>query len=429
MGSEPLTGADRAWLRMEEPTNLMMITGLLGFRRLPTVAELARLIEERLLVHARFRQRVVTGPLGARWEDDPSFDPLAHLHRVGLPPPGGQAALEELVGDLMSTPLDLGRPLWQVHLVDAGDGSGVLLIRLHHCIADGFALMRVVLSLTDEPEGARTHATAARGGGLPALGRALRDPAAALAWGRHLADGAIDTGRLLLLPPDPPSPFKGPLGVRKNAAWTPMLPLAPLKAAGRAAGATLNDVILAATAGALRRYLDGRGVHLERALRAVVPVNLRPADAPLTLGNRFGLVFLPLPVQLDQPRARLAEVARQMGELKRSPEAAVTLAILDTVGRTAAVLEDLAVGLFATKATLVCTNVPGPRDQLHLAGQAVDSFLFFVPQSGRVGLGVSLLSYRDHVRMAVASDRGLVPDPATLVRHFEEELALLQAGS
>ena len=149
-----LSPVDTAWLRMEDPTNLMMISGIFMFDEPIDLGELRVLIETRLLKFRRFRQKVLRPPLNFMapfWVDDPHFDVSAHLHQIALPSPGNQIALQKLTNDLMSTPLDFSKPLWQIHLVEGfGDGCA-LVCRLHHCIADGIALMRVLLSLTDDP--------------------------------------------------------------------------------------------------------------------------------------------------------------------------------------------------------------------------------------------------------------------------------------
>src|ERR1700716_1189250 len=256
------------------------------------------------------RQGGVAAPFGIgppRWVDDERFDLDAHLHRIALPAPGDQAALEELVGDLMSTRLDMSKPLWQIHLVDGYRGGSVFLARLHHCIADGIALIQLLLSLTD---------TSPRPGRVAPV----RPPAAAGTWFAaplaaaasllanplelvELVQGGVAVAdtlqRLVLLPPDPRTVLKGPLGVSKRAAWSEIVPLERIKAAGARHGATINDILITAVAGALREYLEERGEPVDEfEIRAAVPVNLRPIERGLELGNSFGLVFVPLPISI-----------------------------------------------------------------------------------------------------------------------------------
>ncbi|AFE03862.1 hypothetical protein COCOR_01083 [Corallococcus coralloides DSM 2259] len=491
-GRERMASMDAAWLQMEEPANLMMITAVLWFDGAVDLERLRAVVRERLVErYPRFRQRVVPGPLGApHWEDAPDFELEEHLSTLRVPESAGRAGLEALVGDWLGVPLERSRPLWHFHLVRGAQGGDVLLARLHHCIADGIALARVLLSLTDpvdagadvartaasgadaeahaagmqeraaepgadaeareartstpgelearhEDSGSVTPSEAARRPGAPGWLRFARGARSALRKGAEMvrepilagdlvregAKGAAALGKLLVLPPDPRSPLRGPLSPRKLAAWSEPIELERVKAVGRTLGGTVNDVLLTAVTGALRRYLATRDAPLED-VHALVPVNLRPLDVPVPreLGNRFGVVFLRLPVHLAEPRRRLREVTKRMEHLKRSPEAVVTSGVLELLGRTPAALERAVVDVMGTKASLVATNVPGPRQPVSLAGSRLRGLTFWVPQAGHVGLGVSLFSYSGQVTVGVASDASRVPDPGAIVAAFQEEL-------
>jgi diacylglycerol O-acyltransferase len=450
--SQAVSPIDAAWLRMEDPTNLMMVTGILLFDGRLDRDRLRAVIEERLLPLPRFRQRVEEPPFGLgmpRWVNDDRFDLDAHLHRVALPEPADKLAMETLVSDLMSTPLDFSKPLWQFHVVEHA-GGGALVTRVHHAIADGVALVRVLLSLTDaaarprprrRAKDAGAGADAGPGEGWPLLrgGRWLaqtgfglvREPGQALRAAGLGAGAATTLARLALLTPDPRTALKGPLGVMKRAAWSEPMPLAGLKAAGARAGGTLNDVLVTAAAGALRRYLAGRGDEVDGLnVRAAIPVNLRPPDQTHRLGNQFGLVFLGLPLGVEDPVQRLAEVKRRMDELKSSLQPVVAFGTLAAIGFLPSAMQPLPVQFFGSKASTVLTNVPGPRDPIYLAGEPVRRAMFWVPQSGRLGLGISILSYAGEVMVGVASDAGLVPDPQGIVDGFHAEVeALLGAGA
>lgn len=182
--------------------------------------------------------------------------------------------------------------------------------------------------------------------------------------------------------------------------------------------------------GALRRYLEERGGPAEN-LCAFIPVNLRPLDAPIPreLGNRFGLVFLDLPVKETEPRQRLRTLKQRMDALKRSPEAALTFVILRLMGLAPAAVQRAVVDALARKGTLVVTNVPGPRHPVYLAGTKLAGLMFWVPQTARVGLGVSILSYAGEVTVGVSVDAGLVPDPHRLLIAFQDELEALAAAA
>jgi diacylglycerol O-acyltransferase len=450
MPRKSLSSVDAAWLRMEDPTNLMMITGVMIFGAPLEYERLKATIEKHLLRFDRFRQRVVRPLVGTPyWEADPGFDLNYHLQRTVLPAPGDQAALQDVASLLASTQLDATRPLWQFHLVkEYGEGSA-LICRLHHCIGDGLALVHVLLSMSEagpdapwpvvQPEIKTRHRKPADtlfrpvrrafktkrqvGGALVRQCREVRaDPS-------HLADlarvpvrGTASLGRLLLLWPDPKTCYKGRLGVPKRAAWSAAIPLHDVKAAGKGLGGTVNDVLLTAMSGALRRYLQDRGEAAEGLnFRAVVPVNLRRPGTEEELGNKFGLVFLPLPIGIADPNERLQELKQRMDALKDSLEAPVAFGILTAIGMSPEAIQDVVVNIFGTKGTAVMTNVMGPRETIYLAGAPLESLMFWVPQSGHLGLGVSILSYAGQVWLGVITDEGLVPDPDTIIAAFHTE--------
>jgi WS/DGAT/MGAT family acyltransferase len=460
--SKPLSAVDSAWLHMDDPTNLMMITGVALLEGAIDYDRYRRTLAARLLTLDRFRMRVVDPrtALGApRWEDDPHFDLAAHIHRVALPAPGDMAALQDLLSDIASTPLDDTKPLWQVHLVEQVLGGSAMILRFHHCIGDGTAMNAVMNRLMDrtpeapiEPEPTLNRRAADPPGAFGTLLRTvdtafdLTTRAAGALWHESLetlahpmqvfelagaaATAAEARGRALLLPPDTSTPLKGKLGVRKRVAWSRRVALDDVKAIGRATGAKVNDVLLAAVAGSLHEYLAGRGVDVDGLeIRAVVPVDLRPPERALELGNQFGLVFLALPLGLGDPLERLAEINRRMDALKRSPEALVFLGLLNLFGRTPQQVEEPVVELFGSKATAVMTNVAGPRDALYIAGSRIADMMFWVPQAGRLGLGVSILSYAGGVTLGVIADAGLVPDPEAITVGFEAQFGQLLADS
>jgi WS/DGAT/MGAT family acyltransferase len=251
----------------------------------------------------------------------------------------------------------------------------------------------------------------------------VTNPSQALDYARLGTETTMALGRLLLLPPDPKTIYKGPLEVPKRAAWSEAIPLTKIKAIGRATGSTVNDVLLSAVAGALRRYALTRDQQVDGLnVRGVIPVNLRQETARIELGNRFGLVFLSLPLGIDDPLDRLFELKRRMDDLKGSQEAVVAFGILNAIGMAPSDIENIVVNIFGAKATAVMTNVPGPRGQIYFAGAPVREMMFWVPQSGRLGLGVSIFSYNDQVWLGVATDQSLVPDPETIIAYYGEEI-------
>ncbi|HZF67815.1 MAG TPA: wax ester/triacylglycerol synthase family O-acyltransferase [Gemmatirosa sp.] len=448
-----LSAADGAWWRMEHPTNPMTITAVFTFAEPLGYDAFGEVIRDKLLVHPRFRQRVVDrGAGGVRWEDDAGFDLGRHYVAARLDEGAGREALQRYVGELMSTPLDPDRPLWQLHLVEGYQGASALVARVHHCISDGMSLVQLLLTMADDPPAAEPArlggrrgddepTRVARGGGSARAGgglvRAMTGSIAAVVGPRRLmaaarvgGDLAGTLARLVDLRADPRTVLRGALGREKRVAWSEPISLDAVRAIGRATGGTINDVLLSAVAGALRLYLAGRGHHTDGlTLRAVVPVNLRRADDLSSLGNKFGLVFLPLPVGEAHPIRRLVATKRGMDRIKRTPEAAIIFGLLRAFGRTTAAALVTAVNLLGRKATAVMTNVPGPRVPIRFRGATVDGVMFWVPQSGRLGLGVSILSYAGEVRIGVATDARLSPDPEAIVAAFHAALDELLASA
>lgn len=448
MPGKPLSNVDTAWLRMEEPDNLMMITGLIELDKPVDYECLKQVLENTILVHDRFRQRPVQPWLPIEqpyWEDVLDIDMNYHLQQVTLPPPGDKAALQKLLSEMMSTQLDFTRPLWQYTLVDNYGNGSAIIARLHHCIADGIALVQVLLSMTttdpricvpDPPKIKQHH----RRNGLeeifPPVSQMFRvtetlihegvesliNPKHFLELAKLTTKGARALARLLLLWPDPPTIFKGPLVTEKHAAWSEPIDLQRVKDIGKIIDGTVNDVLLTVVSGALRRYMEYRQAPTEGInFRAVVPVNLRPPGEPLQLGNKFGLVFLSLPIYIADPLRRLGELKRRMDSIKNTPEALVAFGILNTIGMTPQQIQDIVVDIFGLKGTAVMTNVPGPQMQLYLAGAPLRTVIAWVPQSGHLGLGVSIISYNHKVWLGIATDSGLVPDPEKIVALFNEE--------
>jgi len=442
---EPLSGVDAAWLRMDDPTNLMTITAVLVLEDPMDLGALKELLSERLLGFTRFQQRIRNPENSARWELDPNFDLDQHVRRSALPGDGGQEELKERVSELMSAPLDRSKPLWHMELIEDYQGGSAIIVRLHHCIGDGIALVQVLLSLTDEhfdpsrfPETKETRSL------LPGIVRgAVNTVSEAVSVGRRLAAEGAESilnpshgflrakqgmslgaalSKFALLGPDSDTVFKGPLKVAQKATWSGPLDLTRVKRIAHTIDAKVNDVLLGAVAGALRHYLEEHDESTDGVMvRALIPVNLRPLEKAFELGNRFGLVYLDLPVGVDDRLARVLTVKQQMDEMKNSSEAVAAFGVLEALGHFPAEVEEQAVRFFGSKASAVMTNVPGPQEQLHIKGRRVENVMPWVPRAGRIGMGVSVFSYNGEVRLGVACDAHLVPDPDTIIDGFEKE--------
>jgi WS/DGAT/MGAT family acyltransferase len=447
---------DTAMLELERPTNLMVINGVIILAAPLALEDLKTVIRQRLLGIRRFRQRpaAAAGPCSTPfWEDDPGFDIDNHVHRVTLPPVGpaqsAQSVLQDLVSELASIPLDRSRPLWEFHLIEGYREGSALICRIHHSIADGVSLVKVLLSITDrEPLPAQPSSPAHEGAATApesgATGRGRRrhlarrlvrkglslamNPSRVASLAARGRQAASAMGDIVLTPPDSPTVLKGRLGLAKQVAWSGPLPLDQVKAIGTTMGGTVNDTLLAALSGALRRYLDERGETTDGLeLHAAVPVDLRAEGGGGQLGNRIGFVFLPLPVGEADTVERLQAVRRAMSRLKGSYQAPATFATMQALGRTSSPVQHGFVDILASRASAIVTNVVGPKATRYLAGAPIEALFFWVPRTGGLALGVSILSYAGQVRLGVITDAGLLADPERIVAAFQAEFEALQA--
>ena len=457
-----MSRVDTAWLRMDNDVNLMMIVGVWLLRPAISYEALCRRVEDKLLRYERFRQHVVRDAAGAHWCSDGDFDIHRHVVREKLVRARGQSeqtALQERAGELASTPLDPARPIWQFHLIESYEGGSGLIARVHHCIGDGIALISVMMTITDggsDPPRRAPKAAASADDGADWLADAVLKPlggfsakAAALAEAsiarslELLADpqqgvaGAVagarlgakvlhDVAAMALMADDSATLLKGkPSGV-KRVAWGEPIALAHVKAIGHALGCSINDVLLACVAGAIGAWLHEQGDDPSgKEIRAMVPVNLRPLDQAWQLGNRFGLAPLVLPIGIDNPVERVAAVGARMNELKASYQPLLAFAVLAVAGQMVQPVQDAILGLFAKKATAVMTNVPGPAVPLTFCGATLRQTMFWVPASGDIGVGVSILSYGGGVQFGLMTDEALCATPQAIVDRFEPEFEKL----
>ena len=454
---ESMSSVDVAWLRMDRPSNRMVICGVLVLDERIPIARLRSTIARRFLRFARFRQRPVASATGYQWRTDERFDLAHHVKRVELPRGAGDVELESLVSKLISAPLDRAHPLWQFHLVANYKGGSAVIIRIHHCYADGIALIQVLLSMTDADRGGKLAGSAptpeakrgnaeddpiaellapvsgmlkmasSAGSTLLDKGSALwRDPMQAVALAQQGGALVGEIAKLALMDEDSATPFKGQPAVAKRVAWADPIPLDDVKAVGKALGCSVNDVLLSSVAGALRAYLVRRGEAVDGVMiRALVPVNLRPLEKAYRLGNKFGLVFLDLPIGIENPVARLYAVRANMRSLNVSFQPVIALGILAAMGAGPQVLQEQLLAMLATNATAVMTNVPGPQQPLYFAGAKMDRLMFWVPQSGNIGMGVSIITYSGEVQFGLITDRGLCPDPERVIERFAPEFEKL----
>lgn len=443
---EPMGSVDRAWLAMDRPLNPMIVTAILEFDGVRDVEAFGRAVFDRLTRHDRFRQRIddVRDPRAWRWVEAP--DPGYHVQIVRSAGSRGAAVLKASMGAEIGRSLDTAFPLWRVFLYPTSGRRVVLLFRAHHAMADGIALLQLLLRLVDgeatSPGPAMPRPTVAEGplsGVIDRLSR-LNDTWLRARrierqwWGEGprrkrmlepVVEAAAVVGRTLARRGTRPPGLDGALQGHRRLDWSEPLPLSPLRERAHAFDLTLNDLLLAALAGAIGDHLRSIGpVDAGTEVCVSIPVNLR-ASADRTLGNHFGLVLLDLPAGEENATRRRILVGERMRRLKASMEARATLAALAAVGTFPPAAARFVVDRVASKSCAVVSNLPGPDHVLRFDGARLVRAMFLAPQTGDIGLGISILTYAGRVSLAVCADVGVLGEPSRVLRPFTHELKSL----
>jgi diacylglycerol O-acyltransferase / wax synthase len=441
-----LTGLDAAFLDLESGGAHMHVAAILVFAGdAPAYDELLAAIERRLHLVPRYRQKLAFVPYGQgrpEWVDDPHFNLRYHVRHSALPAPGGDAELERIAGRLFALPLDRGKPLWELNLVEglAPDGDGAprfaLISKTHHALVDGVSgvdITSVLFDATPEPPDAgepprpwvpRPEPTPSQllaralveratvpGEGVRALRDATRAPRRAL---QRAVDGLVGIGALTWpgLRPAPPSPLNVPIGPHRRYAWVDAS-LDEMKGVKDALGGTLNDAVLASVTLALGRWLRGRGVETQGlVLRAMVPVSVRAETERGALGNRVAAMWAPLPVGLEDPRDVFATVADAMRGLKESGQAVGAQALTQLADFAPPTIASQAARLQARQRyyNVVVTNVPGPQRPLWLLGREMLAIYPVVPLAHNQALGIAIMSYNGRLGYGLLADYDALPD-------------------
>lgn len=431
---EPMSVVDTAWLRMDSADNLMVINGLLMFDEPMSYADFKEILEDRLIrQHKRFRQRPVQLGNQYLWEELPQVDMEYHLSALeGMQEGCNEAEIRAAVSRQIPAPLDPDKPLWRFFFVPKYKDGTAVMVKVHHSYADGIALISVLDSIADKSV---LHSSPAANIKFPqrkprsdallhraefALTSTVFYTGFSLAW-------LYEAMRVILARPDSKTAYKRKLTPHKQVGWAPSLDISEVKKVSKAMGCTINDVILGCVAGSLRRYLERIGEPVNGVqLRATVPVNLRPIEDALQLGNRFGLVYLNLPVGEPTIERRIQAVRQAMRQLKSGVQAQMSYNVLGILGFFPRAVEKFFLDFFSSKASAVMTNVPGPAEPVYLKGKKLAKPMFWVPQSGGIGIGVSILSYDNKVEFGFVADAALIPDPQAMIDDFVDEFASIK---
>jgi diacylglycerol O-acyltransferase / wax synthase len=400
----------------------MVIGALLLFEQQLTLEALEALVRDKLVPHRRFRQHVVESPhrFGApRWLDDAAFDLHQHVRRLDPSGPVDAATLLGLVSERINAPLPLERSPWTFELVDLLPSGSALLVRIHHCIADGKALVALLEQLADH----RSDESSAAGE-KPLPSHKTSEPTRA----RRFFGRFAGVFRLFPLSGDPVSLLRRPLNGRKCVAWSEAIPLDTIKAIAAAHGHHVSDVLLAGVAGALHRYArDHRQV--PRSVHALLPV-AGPSEASAgELGNHYASVFVSLPAAVEDPQARLATIARDMAVLRSSGQSRITSGLMRVAGSMAPGIERRAMRWGSRRASLVVSSLAGPKTSLRLAGQPLGAVVIWAPAAATIGLSVTLFGYAGAIRLGVLTDSAVIDHPEQLVVAFQATIEELRRGN
>ncbi len=436
-----LLPADSAWLALESPENPMTITVLMRVDGL-TGDRLSDFLAAYWLAWERFCCIPAQHLPVWRWEPDPAFSLSHHLEVID--DAFDDEALQSWVSARLNQPLPDYRPRWKFWLLPNARGGAALLLRIHHCYADGLSLMGVFDQIcTRSPQQAPVIYGGREGGEFHRWSGAMRDWLARLGTdvgqphkGADLASMAADfpaslerTSRLgmrlfnelsqfLVEPEDSDSSLKVPLLGRQVCRWSAPRPLTGFRDAAHRLGCTMNDVLLASVTGAIREHLGATGMTMADArVHAAMPVDIRhrlpEALQPEVglLGNYFGTVFVPLPVDGDSSLEHLYRVKHETRRLKNSWQPGIAWGLTGSACLLPGSVRDTLRDLMCNKASAVVSNVPGTRDVRFLAGCRIREQMCWVPQAGSIGLGISIVSYAGQVQVGVVADEAILPEP------------------
>jgi WS/DGAT/MGAT family acyltransferase len=458
VSGERLSPLDASFLHIEDGISHMHIASVAIFEGPPPpFRQVVDMVAGKLPLVPRYRQVVKFVPLDLGrpvWVDDPHFNIDYHVRQTALPAPGGEAELRRLTGRVMGQQLDRAKPLWEIWVVQGlEDGHWAMLSKVHHCMVDGVSgtdLLALILDVSPEgsepmaddwrPEPAPSNVTLA----TQAISERMRSPyefvrsvrsATRLPRQTVAAAGEIAKGlRAMagLVRPTPASSLNGPIGPHRRWDWASTT-VEDIKRVRKGTGATFNDVVLAAATKGFRDLLLSRGESVDRVVRTLVPVSVRPrADSGMAVGdgtfeNKVSAMFAELPVGIEDPLERLAAISAQMTGLKESKQAVAGEALTSLSGFAPPIL--LALGTrIASRAqqrnvNTVTTNVPGPQVPLFAAGRRMLKAFPYVPLGGSMRIGVAIFSYDGQVNFGVTGDFDTAPDIDVLCAGIEDGMA------
>jgi diacylglycerol O-acyltransferase len=443
MANDRLTGLDASFLHLEDEAAHMHVAAVMTFEGSPPHHDaVVEGISSRLHLVPRYRQKLAFVPLGQgrpRWVDDPHFNVGYHVRHTALPEPGSEEQLKLLAGRVFSQRLDRDKPLWEMWVVEGLDGGDrfAVLSKTHHALVDGVSGIDIMSVLFDTKPAPDAPPPAESKRWLPGptpsraqlLGEALYERAtvpaeivrgvrAMVRGPRRIAESAVGSlggvGAMVRagLRPAPKTPYNERIGPHRRFTWVRMQ-LADVKAIKDALGGTVNDVMLATVTGALGRHLRRRGVDTtDMELKAMVPVSVRPQEARGALGNQVAAMMAPLPVGIEDPKARMERISEAMSHLKSGGQAVGAQVLTELTGFAPPNIMSQASRVVARQRmfNLVVTNVPGPQFPLYMMGHQLDGLFPMVPLAPNQALGIAIMSYNGTINFGLVGDFDLMSD-------------------
>jgi WS/DGAT/MGAT family acyltransferase len=442
MANDRLTGLDASFLHLEDDAAHMHVAAVMTFEGPPPDHdEVVEGIRTRLHLVPRYRQKLAFVPFGQgrpRWVDDPHFNLRYHVRHTALPEPGTEDQLKRLAGRVFSQRLDRDKPLWEMWVVEGLDGGErfAVLSKTHHALVDGVSgidIMSVLFDTKPEPDASPADEKRWLPAPMPSRAQLLAEAlveratvpseivrgARALVRGpRRIAESALGSaagvGSMVRagLRPAPKTPYNERIGPHRRFTWVRMQ-LADVKAIKNSLGGTVNDVMLATVAGALRRHLLRRGFDVTGVeLKVMVPVSVRPQEARGALGNQVAAMMAPLPVGVEKPVERMERISDSMAHLKSGGQAVGAQVLTNLAGFAPPNIMSQAARVVARQRmfNLVVTNVPGPQFPLYMMGRQLDGLFPMVPLAPSQALGIAIMSYNGTINFGLVGDFDLLAD-------------------
>ncbi|CAH1794769.1 unnamed protein product [Owenia fusiformis] len=420
---------DAIWLQ-DSPENKAIINAIAVLKGRPDIAKLQQILMDRLinaknskgeLLYRKLQQKFVKKYHRDVFIDEDNFDIKDHVYQYEGALPKTKNDVQKIISMLSWRAIDPEKAAWEIIVIpeipvdDPDDGSCeyAFLLRFHHALADGMSLVKLFITRIVDKDPSDQKITNKNFGGQNKVAQ--------------LAMAALFGPYILLeriLWPADDSALHGPeVSGEKNVAWSRPIDLALIKKIKNAAKATVNDVLMACLGGALRKHLTDNDLPVPESMLAMIPVDLRGPVMDEALENHFGLVYLPLPTNIEDPMQRLKYTKSNMDAIKSSPEPLVSeLMIKYSMSRFPTALTRPLYKAISEKSTMVLSNVPGPQHVLRLGGQAITTLIFWPPQKANVGLGISILSYAGEVRMGLIADKAVIADPGPIPELFEQQI-------